>query len=72
LLTRGIRPTLLLITINREGRPIRVRLQNSSGSIDLDEIAEDYAKRMRFTPCLRDGVSVNSADLTYEIAWRKA
>jgi TonB family protein len=71
LLTRGIRPTLLLITINREGRPIRVRVQNSSGSIDLDEIAEDYARRMRFTPCVRDGVSVNNADLPFEVVWRK-
>jgi TonB family protein len=61
----------LLITLNREGRPIRVKVQNSSGSIDLDEIAEDYARRMRFTPCVRDGISINNADLTYEIAWRK-
>jgi hypothetical protein len=48
-----------------------VKVQNSSGSIDLDEIAEDYARRMRFTPCVRDGIGINNADLPYEIAWRK-
>jgi outer membrane biosynthesis protein TonB len=48
-----------------------VKVQNSSGSIDLDEIAEDYARRMRFTPCVRYGIGINNADLPYEIAWRK-
>jgi TonB family protein len=71
LLTPGTRPTLLTITLNRDGRPIKVKVHTSSGSIDLDEIAEDYARRMRFTPCMRDGVSVNNADLPFEVVWRK-
>jgi TonB family protein len=61
----------LLVTINREGRPRPVRVQGSSGSIDLDEIAQDWAVRMRFSPCLKDGTAV-PAELTLTIEWQRA
>lgn len=70
LVTRDGMSTSYLLSIDRQGRPTGVKIQKTSGSIELDETGIDRLMRMRFAPCIRDGVAVPS-ELPYNMGWAR-
>ncbi|HGY89562.1 MAG TPA: energy transducer TonB [Planctomycetes bacterium] len=49
---------VLLVRIDREGRPIEIMIAESSGRTMFDRAAERAVRKWRFTPARRDGVPV--------------
>jgi outer membrane biosynthesis protein TonB len=70
LVTRDGMSTSYLLSIDRQGRPTGVKIQKTSGSLELDETGIDRLMRMRFAPCVRDGVSVPS-EFAYNMGWAR-
>lgn len=68
LVTREGMSTSYLVSIDRQGRPTGVKIQRSSGSIDLDETGIDRLMRMRYAPCIREGLAVPN-EFPYNIGW---
>jgi Gram-negative bacterial TonB protein C-terminal len=70
LVTRDGMSTSYLLSIDRQGRPTGVKIQKTSGSLELDETGIDRLMRMRFAPCIKDGVAVPS-EFAYNMGWAR-
>ena len=52
---------MLQVLVDRDGRPLDVQVQSSSGNRALDEAARKHVlKRWTFRPAMRDGVAVQA------------
>ena len=51
----------ILFTINREGKVDATRVHRSSGSVLLDDAAENYCKGLEFIPAYQDGEAIPSS-----------
>ena len=52
---------MLQVLVDRDGRPLEVQVQSSSGNRSLDEAARKHVlKRWIFRPAMRDGVAVQA------------
>ena len=70
LVTREGMSTTYLFSINRQGRPRNVKIEKSSGSIDLDEAGMDYLMLWRVAPCVRDGAA-QTEGLKIILTWKR-
>jgi protein TonB len=58
-LARGVEGVVLVrVRVGREGVPMQIRLERSSGNANLDRAALDGAKKWRFEPALQAGEAV--------------
>lgn len=54
------RTTVAEFVVGADGKPVDVRVVQSAGIRDLDQLALDAAKEWRFKPATRDGVPIQS------------
>jgi len=58
-LARGIEgETLVWLRVDLSGSPVQVKVQRSSGNVNLDRAALDAVRKWRFEPAVRNGAAV--------------
>lgn len=66
----GVEGTVVLrVAVDASGKPTAVRVETSSGHVELDQLAEESARTWQFSPAKRGGVAV-ADELLVPVAFR--